>query len=328
MLNKYTDGIKSRKNLEFAAKELFKKNGILIIFVILSILVSVLTPNFLSRTNVLNILRQSSIVGIMAIGTTFVIIGGGFDISVGSILALSAAICMGIQRDLGWHWSLAILASLSVGALVGLVSGILAAKIHIVPIIVTLGMMYIIRGVVYLYTGGYPINASQPGFDYIGGGYIGDLPVPVVIFGILVLVWQFVLSKTPLGRYTSAIGGNKDAARLCGVKVDFYHIMTFVIGGIMAAAAGIIYASRLSTASPLAGDGYELQAIAACVIGGTSVSGGEGSVVGTLIGILILTMINNMFSLLGAPVFYQKIITGAIILAVVGIDSYSKKKAR
>lgn len=308
-------------------KEAMRRHGILLIFILMTLVVSLMTPGFLNRTNLLNILRQSSIVGIMAIGTTFVIIGGGFDISVGSILALSAAVCMGVQRDLEWHWAVACAAALATGAVVGLVNGLMAAKIRIVPIIVTLGMMYIVRGLVYLYTGGYPINASQPSFDAIGGGYLGPVPVPVIIFGSSVAAWQFVLSKTRLGRYICAIGGNKDAARLCGVRVDYYHVMTFVIGGFMAAAAGIVYASRLSTANPLAGDGYELQAIAAAVIGGTSVSGGEGSIVGTLIGILILTMINNMFSLLGAPVFYQKVITGAIILVVVGIDSYSKKRS-
>ncbi len=308
------------------AGELLKRYGLLISFFILSVFVSILTPNFLSMTNLLNILRQSSIIGIMAVGMTFVIIGGGFDISVGSVLALSAALCLGFQRDFGWHWTGGVGIALAVGAFVGLVNGVLAAKVHIVPIIVTLGTQYIVRGLVYLYTNGYPINASQEGFDFIGNGYLWGLPFPIILLVVMVAFWQFVLSKTQLGRYSCAIGGNKEASRLSGIRVDFYHIMTFVIGGFMAAMAGIVYASRLSTATPLAGDGYDLQAVAATVIGGTSVSGGEGSVVGTLIGVLLLTVVNNMFNLLGVPVFIQKVITGTIILVVVGIDSYSKKK--
>ncbi len=309
-------------------REFLRRYGFLLSFLAVSVVISIVTPDFLSRRNILNMLRQSSIVGVMAIGTTFVIIGGGFDISVGSVLALSASLCIGLQENSGMHWTAAVAIALCAGALVGLVNGFLAAKIGIVPIIVTLGMQYIVRGLVYLYTQGMPLSYSDPEFSYIASGYLGGFPVPALIFLVLIAVWQFVLSKTRLGRYICALGGNKEASRLSGVSVDFYHIMTFVIGGFMAAFSGVLLASRLSSATPLAGDGYDLQAIAATVIGGTSVAGGEGSIVGTLAGILLMAVIANAFNLLGVQVFGQKLITGVIILMVVGIDSYSKKRAR
>jgi ribose transport system permease protein len=309
-------------------REFLRRYGFLMSFLFVSVIISAVTPDFLSERNILNMLRQSSIVGIMAIGTTFVIIGGGFDISVGSVLALSAALCIGLQENSHMHWALAMCIALGMGAAVGFVNGFLAAKVYIVPIIVTLGMQYIVRGLVYLYTQGMPLSYSDPQFSFIASGYLWGFPIPVIIFIAMILFWQFVLSKTQLGRYSCAIGGNKEAARLSGVGVDFYHIMTFVIGGLMAAMSGVLLASRLSSATPLAGDGYDLQAIAATVIGGTSVSGGEGSVVGTFAGVLLMAVISNAFNLLGVQVYGQKLITGAIILIVVGIDSYSKKKPR
>jgi ribose transport system permease protein len=212
------------------------------------------------------------------------------------------------------------------GAFFGLVNGLLTAKLHIVAIITTLGTMTILRGLTYLYTGGYPVVGDSEAFKFIGAGYLGPIPFPILIFLSMVLLWQFILSKTTLGRYACAVGGNKETTRLSGVAVDFYHVMTFVIGGLMAAMAGIIYASRLNSATPLAGQGYELDAIASCVIGGTSVSGGEGSIVGTMIGVLLLNVVNNRFNLLGIQVYVQYLIKGVIILTVVGFDSYARYK--
>lgn len=299
-----------------------KKNGILFVFILLCIFLSIITPGFLSWANILNILRQSSIIGIMAIGTTFVIIGAGFDISVGSLLALTAAMSVGLQQYI--HWGFAILLVLIVGALVGMLNGFLAAKIHIPAIIATLGTMTIVRGLVYLYTSGYPLYVDSPSFAFIGNGYLGLIPFPVIVLIIMVVFWQFILIRTRFGRYTCALGGNKEAVRLSGVKVDFYHILTFMVGGLMASMAGVIYASRLLSVTPLAGQGYELDAIASTVIGGTSVSGGEGSVVRTLVGVLLLNIIANVFNLLGIHIYVQYVIKGAIILSAVGFDTYSK----
>ena len=301
---------------------IINKNGILFVFLLLCILLSIITPGFLSWVNILNVLRQSSIIGIMAIGTTFVIIRGGFDISVGSTLVLTAAMCVGLQYYM--HWGLAIVLVLIMGALIGLFNGFLAAKIHIPAIIATLGTMTIIRGLAYLYTGGYPLYVEAPDFAFIGTGYLGPIPFPVILLIIMVVFWQFILEKTRLGRYTCALGGNKEAARLSGVQVDYYHILTFVVGGLMAAMSGVVYASRLLSVTPLAGQGYELDAIASTVIGGTSVSGGEGSVVRTLVGVLLLTIIANVFNLMGIHIYVQYVVKGAIILSAVGFDTYSK----
>ncbi len=299
-----------------------KKYGVLIGFLFISIVVSIITPNFLTYINILNIIRQSTIIGLMAIGTTYVIIGGDFDISIGSTLALTAAIVLGFQEYVPWY--IAIVIALLIGSLIGFVNGILTAKVKMIGIIVTVGTMTIVRGLTYLYTGGYPIVGKSESFKFIGSGYVGFLPFPIIIWIVMVIFWQFILSKTKLGRYTLAVGGNKEVARLSGVPVDFYKIMTFIIGGLMAAMGGIIYASRLNVATPLAGDGYELDAIASTVIGGTSVSGGEGSVVGTVVGVLLLAVIGNVFNLLGVHVYIQYVIKGIVIIAVVGFDSYTK----
>lgn len=299
-----------------------KKYGVLIGLLFISIVVSIITPNFLTYINILNIIRQSTIIGLMAIGTTYVIIGGDFDISIGSTLALTAAIVLGFQEYVPWY--IAIVIALLIGSLIGFVNGILTAKVKMIGIIVTVGTMTIVRGLTYLYTGGYPIVGKSESFKFIGSGYVGFLPFPIIIWIVMVIFWQFILSKTKLGRYTLAVGGNKEVARLSGVPVDFYKIMTFIIGGLMAAMGGIIYASRLNVATPLAGDGYELDAIASTVIGGTSVSGGEGSVVGTVVGVLLLAIIGNVFNLLGVHVYIQYVIKGIVIIAVVGFDSYTK----
>lgn len=305
-----------------------KKYGVMIGFAFICLIISLITPDFISVKNILNIFRQSSIVGIMAIGTTFVIIGGDFDISIGSLLAFTAALSIGLQKNAHIPWPVATVLVLLVGALIGFINGVLTAKIKIVGIITTLGMMTILRGVTYMYTGGYPLIGESESFKYIGSGYLGFLPFPIIIYALMIVIWQFILKRTKLGRYSCAVGGNRESARLSGIPVDFYKIATFVIGGFMAALAAIIYASRLNSATPLAGQNYELDAIASTVIGGTSVSGGEGSIIGTLIGVLLLNIISNMFNLLGVQVYIQYVIKGLIILTVVGFDSYSRSTAK
>lgn len=306
--------------------QFFKRFGLLIIFCFVGLVISMITPNFLTYKNILNVIRQSSVIGIIAVGTTFVIAGGGFDISVGSVLALSAALVLGFQQRYPWGVSVAI--ALLLGCLVGLVNGVLVSKIKIISIIATLGTMTIVRGITYLYTGGYPVIGYSEEFKFIGSGYLGFIPFPIILLLLLVISGQITLKKTVLGRYSCAVGGNKEAARLSGISVDTYQIITFVIGGLTAALAGIVYASRLNSATPLAGQGYELDAIAATVIGGTSISGGRGSVLGSVLGVLILSVIGNMFNLLGIQVYIQYIVKGLIILFVVGVDSYTKQSIK
>ncbi len=307
--------------------EVLENHLILTIFIVFCGGLSFMAPNFLSTENIFNILRQSSIIGIIAVGATFIIIGAGFDISVGSVLALCGALTLGLQYSM--HWAFACIIVVIVGAVIGLCNGLLSVTVGIPSIIVTLAMMSVVRGLVYLYSDGYPftlVEGASEGFTFIGQGNFGFIPFPVILLFLAIIIGQWFLVKTRYGRYICAIGGNKEAARYSGVSVDKFQILTFVIGGALAAVAGIVYASRLLSVSPLAGQGYELDAIAAVVIGGTSVSGGQGSVFKTLIGVLLLAVIGNTFNLMGIPVYSQLIIKGAIILVAVGLDSYARKR--
>ena len=315
-------------NLKFKNifNDILENHLILAIFIVFCGGLSFMAPNFLSAENIFNILRQSSIIGIIAVGATFVIIGAGFDISVGSVLALCGAMTLGLQYSM--HWVFACLIVLIVGSIIGLCNGILAVTIGIPSIIVTLAMMSVVRGLVYLYSDGYPftlVEGASAEFTFIGQGDVGFIPFPVILLFAVIIIGQWFFVKTRYGRYVCAIGGNKEAARYSGISVDKYQILTFVIGGALAALSGIVYASRLLSVSPLAGQGFELDAIAAVVIGGTSVSGGQGSVFKTLIGVLLLAVIGNTFNLMGIPVYSQLIIKGVIILVAVGLDSYAKK---
>jgi ribose transport system permease protein len=316
-------------NLKFKSifNNILENHLILAIFIVFCTGLSLMTTNFLSAENIFNILRQSSIIGIIAVGTTFVIIGAGFDISVGSVLALCGSLTLGLQYSM--HWTLVCVFVLVVGSIIGLFNGILSVTIGIPSIIVTLAMMSVVRGMVYLYSDGYPftlVEGASEGFTFIGQGNVGVIPFPVILLFIVIIAGQWFLVKTRHGRYICAIGGNKEAARYSGISVGKYQILTFVIGGALAAIAGIVYASRLLSVSPLAGQGYELDAIAAVVIGGTSVSGGQGSIFKTLIGVLLLAVIGNTFNLMGIPVYSQLIIKGVIILVAVGLDSYVRKR--
>jgi len=302
--------------------DILRKYQIMIGVGVVCLVFSLITPNFLSGRNIINILRQSSYIGLMAIGTTFVIIGGDFDISIGSTLALCGALVIMLQNNAALSWPVAVILVIFIGGVIGFINGFFTAKIKIVGIITTLATMAVLRGVTYIITGKKAQIGQSESFRILGTGY-----TPILIFIVMVLIMQFLLKKTKIGRYSCAVGGNKEAARLSGIPVDFYKILTFVIGGCMAAMGAIVFAARINSVSPLAGAGYELDAIAATVIGGTSVSGGEGSVIGTFIGILLLIIISNMFNLLGVSVDFQLIIKGLIILTVVGFDSYTRFKA-
>ena len=303
----------------------FKDYGVIIGFLILCTIISFATPNFLTKTNILNLLRQSSIIGIIATGMTFVVISGNFDLSVGAIAALSGAITMTFLSG-GPNLFLAILVSLTVGALIGAVSGVLVAKVNIPSLIATMGMVTITRGILLLYTGGYPVSGFNNVLSAMGNDYFLGIPIPVIVFFTGIILSYIVLSYTKFGRYVFAVGGNEGAARLSGINVDKYKILVFIINGCFAALAGIILVSRLGTATPVAGEGYELDAIASAVIGGTSVSGGEGNILMTIIGVLLISVISNSFNLLGVNIYFQYIFKGLIILAAVGLDSYSKRK--
>lgn len=302
-----------------------REYGVVIGFAVLCIIITFATPAFASQRNILNLLRQSSINGIIAAGMTFVIISGNFDISVGAVAALSGSIVMKLIT-MNYNIILAVLAAFVICAVVGCINGVAVAKFGIPSLIATMGMVSVVKGSMLMMTGGYPITQMVPVLDYIGNGYLLGIPIPVMIFVTVVLVAFLILTKTRFGRYVYSIGGNEEASRLNGINVEADKIKVFIINAVLAALAGIILVGRMGTASPAAGDGYDMDAIASVVIGGTSVAGGSGSVLKTVIGVLLMSVINNSFNLLGVDMYFQYIFKGLIILVAVGIDSYSKKR--
>ena len=292
--------------------------------IILVIVLSFLSDYFFTVNNLLNIIRQVSIIAIMAFGMTFVILTGGIDLSVGSLLAVSAAVTAGLIINVGIFYLLVIPIGMLIGVLLGGFSGLMVAKAKMPAFIVTLGMMTIARGLTLIYTDGRPISGFNEDFRFIGAGHIGGIPVPVIIMLIILLLCYITLKKTPYGRYVYAIGGNEEAAKLSGINVDRIKMSVYALSGLLSAISGIILASRLNSAQPTAGSGYELDAIATVVLGGTSLSGGQGGVIGTIIGALIIGVLNNGLNLLNVSSFYQQVAKGAVILIAVYIDRRSK----
>lgn len=307
-----------------SAKKNLSKYKSLIGFFALCIVISIITPRFLTLSNITNVLTQISVNAIIAVGMTFVILTGGIDLSVGSILAISGAVAAYIVKASG-SVILALIVAAVIGVAIGLINGVLISKGKVQAFIVTLASMTIFRGVTYVFTNGTPISGLGGTFGDIGNKKLGFLPVPVLITLIIVLIAYYVLSETRFGRYLYALGGNEDSARLSGINTDKIKSMVYAVSGVAAAISGVIITSRIGSASPNAGSGFELDAIAAVVIGGTSLSGGEGSVMGTIIGALIIGVLNNGLNLMNVSPFYQSIVKGAVILIAVLIDKKGKK---
>lgn len=298
--------------------------GTLIGLLLLCFILWVSTPYFLTVDNLLNVLLQSSINAVIAVGLTYVIITAGIDLSVGSIVAF-AGVVMASALHAGIPIPVAIGIGLGVGALCGLVNGLLVTFGSLPPFIVTLGMMSVARGAALVYTGARPITGFSPGFRFLATGKVLLIPMPVIITIIIYLITVFVLSKTKFGLYTYAIGGNEDASRLSGINVRFHKTCVYALSGLMAGTAAVILTARLDSAQPTAGIMYELDAIAATVIGGTSLMGGEGKLSGTFIGALIMGVLRNGLTLLGMPSNVQPLVIGSVIIVAVLVDTQMKK---
>lgn len=297
------------------------KAKIIIIFLVMCIILSILAPSFLNGTNIINVIRQISIICIISMGSMLVIITGGIDLSPGSVAAVSgvAAALFGTRFD-GPIW-LVLLVGLLVGGACGLFNGIIVAKGKIPAFIVTLGMSEIARGVAYVISDGKPISGIPKGFRAIGRSSIAGVPVPIVIMVIILIVTYILTKKLIVGKHIFAVGGNQNAARVSGINVDRILILVYTYAGIMAGLGGLVLTARISTGHPNSASGYELDAIAATVIGGTSLStGGIGSVTGTLIGALIIGVLNNGLDILGVSAYYQQIAKGLIIIITVLMD--------
>ncbi|WP_043930996.1 ABC transporter permease [Bacillus sp. EB01] len=298
--------------------------GVLAALFALVILFSFLSPHFLNTNNIFTILSQVSIIAIMAFGMTYVLMIGEIDLSVGSIAALSGLI-LGLALTWGLSGPIAVLVTLLVGALAGFTNGLISARLRIPTFIVTVATMGIFRGVGYATTDAKPIAVDDSFILLLGNKKLFDIiPVPVLIMAVLLVFCHILLSKTKFGRRAKMVGGNKTAAEYVGINTKSLQIKIFIISGMMAAVSGILLTSRLYSAQPNTGAGYELDAIAAAVLGGTSLSGGYGTVFGTFIGALIMGVINNGMNLIGLPYFYQQIVKGVIIIVAVYLDVRNK----
>ncbi|MCW9710480.1 ribose ABC transporter permease [Avibacterium sp. 21-586] len=297
--------------------------------IVLIVIVSSINSNFFTMDNLLNILRQTSVNAIIAVGMTFVILTAGIDLSVGSVLALTGAIAASLV-NLDLSIFIVIPLVLFCGTLLGGISGVIIAKGKVQAFIATLVTMTLLRGVTMVYTDGRPISlgfsdvADQ--FSFLGTGYLFNIPFPIWLMAIIFLVAWYILKHTPMGRYIYALGGNESATRLSGINVDKVKIFVYAVSGFLATVAGLIVTSRLSSAQPTAGVSYELDAIAAVVVGGTSLMGGKGRIFGTLIGALIIGFLNNALNLLDISSYYQMIAKSIVILAAVLTDHFFSRK--
>jgi ribose/xylose/arabinose/galactoside ABC-type transport system permease subunit len=313
------------------------------VFFLLAIIIvlSFLEPGFRTERNMWNVIRQVSFIGILAVGMTFVILTAGIDLSVGSMLAFTGIVCAsaakgargliagGTKDDGGIHVLYAVLAAVGVGLLIGLIHGYLIGYAQIPAFIVTLGGLGIWRGSTLVWSDGQPISSFSSDFTYWGKGYIfGKVPVPVLIFLAFVLVAHIILKYTKYGRWIYALGGNPEAARLSGLNARALTMSVYVISGFCAGVAAFLLTSRLNSAEQVAGQSYELQAIAAVVIGGTSLFGGEGGVLGTLIGALLIGVLNNGLVIMGVDSYYQPIVVGVIIIFSIYLDQFVKRRRR
>lgn len=300
--------------------------GILPILVVIVMIFSFIAPNFLTDTNLLNIVRQASINIVLATGMTVVILTGGIDLSVGSVLAVSAVTAMAVSLMPGLGWAAVPLAML-IGLVLGALNGALVAYAGLPPFIVTLGSMTTLRGLAYLLAGGTTLINSKIGFAWIGNAYLGPLPWLVVIAFLVLLATWFLLRHTVLGIYIYGVGGNPQAARLTGIKVDQVLLFVYAFSGLLAGLGGVMTTSRLYSANGVLGTGYELDAIAAVILGGTSFVGGIGTVVGTLFGALIIATLNNGLTLMNVSFFWQLVVKGLVIIIAVALDKYRHKGA-
>ncbi len=296
----------------FSMRDLLRRYGLVLSFLLLCLALTLLSDRFLTPANLTNVLRQATINGIIAVGMTYVILTAGIDLSVGSIVALSTVVAASLMQG-GLPVPLGILAGLAVGTLLGLVNGLIIAKARIPPFVVTLGMMTVARGLALTFTEGKPITGLPDSFKFIGAGFLGPIPMPILIFLAVFGVGAFVLTRTVLGESIYELGDNPVAARLAGIRTAQITTLVYVISGFLAALAGQILVARLNSAQPTAGAGFEFDAIAAVVVGGTSFAGGDGSLFGTLIGVLIIQVLNNGLNLLNVSSLWEGVVKGVVI---------------
>ncbi len=313
---------------KFGGAAMLRKYGIILVLLVICVAVSFMTDSFLRPSNLQSVARQVSINGALSIGVCFVILTGGIDLSVGSLLALTAT-TSALMGESGLHWVICILIGIAVGLLVGLLEGVLVARFKIAPFITTLATMTICRGATQVADGGTSVRSPGSGFDnFFGVGSLGPIPMPVLIMVVMFVVAWFVLEKTKFGRHIYAVGGNEKAAHLSGVSPKKVKIIVYIISGLCCAIAGFITCARLSSITPTAGEGAEMDAIAACVLAGVSLDGGKGSVGLVFVGVLIIGVLNNALNLLGVSSYWQDIVKGIVILGAVLLESATAQRSK
>lgn len=308
----------------------YKKYGLFVILAIFIVVFSALNTQFLTPGNLLNILRQISMFGIVVVGYTMVMISGGCDMSVGGQLALCGMFAATLNVTYGLPTFVVVILTLMLGALFGLINGLLMNVFNIMPLIVTLGTMLFFQGASYIISGGVAIFGLSDSFKFIGQGYLGFVPLPIVILLVIGMLGYIVLHKTYFGRQIYAMGGNPEAARLAGVNIKKYRLAVFTITGILAAVAGIIMAARTGSAQPSAGASYPFDCMTAVVLGGVSFAGGSGSMLGAMMGVIIIGVLNNGMQLIGMDSNMINCVKGIVLLIAIGIDSVQRtgKKAK
>ena len=314
-------------NLKKFLKKIAKSNGSATLgFIGLFIIMSLTADKFLTVDNLLNVARQASINSIVAIGMTFIIITGGIDLSVGAVIAVAGTLVASFIVNSGMSFFMASIITLVIGTFIGVAKGAIISTQKLPAFVVTLALTTILRGFGFLFTAGRPVAVNQASFRILGRGYMGVFPIPVIIMVVLGIIGHIVLRKTRFGRHVYAVGGNPESAHLCGVNVNKTLIKVYAFAGLLTALSGIILASRLSTGSPIAGDGADLDSIAAVVLGGTSLMGGVGTIGGTFIGVAIIAILNNGLNLLNVSSYNQMIAKGVVILLAVWSNNLKMKK--
>ena len=303
-----------------------RKYGILLVLILVIIIFSLASPNFLSLDNMITILRQVSVTGIVGVGMTFVMLIGGLDLSVGSVAALTGVVSADLMMR-GVHPLAAILLGILIAALAGFLTGVIVSKVKIPALIVTLGGMDVFRGIAYLLTDGLPIYGLPREWAVISQGYILKLiPIPVAVMAVAYLVGSFLLNRTCFGRRMYALGGNEEAAKLSGIHVDWIRILTFTLCGLLTGIAGILLMFRINSGQPAAANSLEMDVITGVALGGVSLRGGEGKLFGVFVGVLIIGILSNGLIILGISDYAQMVIKGAVLILAVGLDGISKRK--
>lgn len=306
-------------------RQIFSRYGIYIVLVAMAVYFSLASKAFLTTENIFNILRQVAVVGTAAVGMTFVMLTGGIDLSVGSIIGVAGIVTAELMV-LGIHPVLAVLIALAAGVVMGLLNALIINEFKVPPLIVTLGMMTTLRGVAYLVTGGLPVFGFTESFTLLGQGYIWVVPVPVIIMAVTFVAGYIVLNKFTIGRYIYGIGGNEEASRLSGVSVKKIKYFVYSVSGFLCGLAGVVLLSRTNSGQPKAGTSYEMDIITAVVLGGVSITGGEGKITGVIAGVLIMGILSNGMIITNVGDYVQRIIQGLVLIIAVAFDCYNQNR--